>query len=264
LDNQKINVIYQEVIYAKEFSCFSDSSLAIVIIDICSHGECIAENKIYALTSKQLFIYYPSREYKWNLPAGASGRTLILDDSVLWGFSKLKQNFSFLHHCETILLNDEIYHKLSADFNAIQSEISSEVIFPEIIDARARLMALMINLFLKEKYGLSGQSVQNDIGFRFLTLVEQNYKMEKRVAFYAGKLCITPNYLGTICRKQYQVSPLDVIYQKIISEAKKLLGRSTYTIKEISFELGFKSFSHFTYFFRRYTGMTPGAFRSNL
>ncbi|MGE8430921.1 MAG: helix-turn-helix domain-containing protein [Sphingobacterium sp.] len=263
MDNQKINVVYQEVICAK-VSCLSDSSLAIVIIDRCSHGECIAENKVYALNSKQLFIYYPSGEYKWNLPAGASGRTLILDGSVLWGFSKLKQNFSFRHHCETILLNDEIYHKLSADFNAIQSEISSEVIFPELIDARARLMALMINLLLEEKYGLSGQSVQNDIGFRFLALVEQHYKMEKRVAFYAEQLCITPNYLGTICRKQYRVSPLEVIYQKIISEAKKLLSRSTYTIKEISFELGFRSFSHFTYFFRRYTGVTPGAFRSTL
>ncbi|MDC8107001.1 helix-turn-helix domain-containing protein [Chryseobacterium sp. B21-037] len=72
---------------------------------------------------------------------------------------------------------------------------------------------------------------------------------------------MTPNYLGVLCRKQYKISPLEFIKQRIVLEAKKLLHSSNKSIKEIAFELGFNNFSHFSYFFRTQTGWTPKNYR---
>ncbi|MBM7420257.1 MULTISPECIES: helix-turn-helix domain-containing protein [Chryseobacterium] len=262
-DKKKIDAIYQDKISSSELNHFPDNAFTIIILDDCNDGECITDINQYTLNSKQLFIHLPKREYLWKLPSGASGRRLIINDSILETFSPtLKHTFSSQSTYEMIQTNDETYDKFSAEFNAIRKEIHSEMIFPELINARVRLLALMINLWVEEIYGKSVLVHHNNLAFRFHSLLQNYYKTEKSVSFYAKELCITPNYLGVICRKQYKISPLEFIKERIILEAKKLLHSSDKSIKEIAFELGFQNFSHFSYFFRTQTGMTPKNYRS--
>ncbi|MGE8429753.1 MAG: helix-turn-helix domain-containing protein [Sphingobacterium sp.] len=262
-DNRKIKVIYQDEISSNELNRFPENSFTIIILDKCDHGECITNHNTYSLNSKQLFIHLPDRTYQWSLPKEVSGRRLIVDDAILQTFSPtLKHTFSMSSPHEMIAPNDETYQKLSAEFHAIRKEIDSEIIFPELIDARVRLLALMINLWVEEVNGEAGLNYHNNIGFRFHSLVDKYFKTQKRVSFYAGQLCITPNYLGVISRRQYKLSPLEFIYERVVLEAKKLLHSSDYTIKEISFELGFQYVSHFSFFFRTQTGMTPKEYRA--
>lgn len=263
-DKRKIDVIYQDEISSSELNRFPDNSFTIIILDECSagKGECTTDMDKYMLNSKQLFIHLPKREYLWKLPPGTTGRRLIINDSILETFSPtLKHTFSSHSTYEMIQPNDEVYDKLSGEFNAIRTEIHSEIIFPELINARVRLLALMINLWVEEVYGKFALTHHNNLAFRFHSLVQKHYKTQKSVSFYAEELCITPNYLGVICRKQYRVSPLEFIKERVLLEAKKLLHSSDKSIKEIAFELGFRNFSHFSYFFRVQTGMTPKSYR---
>ena len=73
-------------------------------------------------------------------------------------------------------------------------------------------------------------SHQEEIFWRFITLVNESSKNERTVGFYADKLCLTPRYLNTLIR---QVS------------------------HQISDELHFPNPSFFCKFFKRMTGMTP-------
>ena len=163
-----------------------------------------------------------------------------------------------------ILPDDEIYQKLSAEFSAIHKEIDSEPAFPELIDARVRLLTLMINLWMEHIYGDAALVNTNNLAFRFHMLVDKYYKSQKNVAFYADELCITSNYLGVLCRKQYKKSPSAFIKERVLLEAKQLLHSSDKSIKEIAFELGFRNFSHFSYFFRTETGTTPKSYRQTM
>ena len=160
--------------------------------------------------------------------------------------------------------DEETYHRFSVEFNAIRKEIVADTIFPELINARIRLLALIINLWVEHAYGNKALNTPDNLAFRFHMLVDKNFKTQKNVAFYARELCITPNYLGVICRKQYQVSPLEFIKERSILEAKNLLHSSERSIKEIAFELGFRNFSHFSYLFRIKTGSTPKNYRKRL
>ncbi|WP_172276562.1 helix-turn-helix domain-containing protein [Chryseobacterium sp. LAM-KRS1] len=257
-----VYVVYQDTISSSELNRFPDHSFTIILLDDCEKGNCVTDIDTYILNSRQLFVHLPNRKYIWDLPSNASGRRLIINDSILETFSPtLKHTFSPHSTYEMIQSNEEAYEKFSMEFDAIRKEIHSEMVFPELINARVRLLALMINLWIEQMYGKSALSDHNNPAFRFHELVETYYKTQKSVAFYAEKLCITPNYLGVLCRKQYKISPLEFIKQRIVLEAKKLLHSSNKSIKEIVFELGFNNFSHFSYFFRTQTGWTPKNYR---
>nr|WP_315027666.1 helix-turn-helix domain-containing protein [uncultured Chryseobacterium sp.] len=263
--NKGIDVVFQDEINAESLNYFPENSFTIILLDECNHGKCFTGFNIYDLTSRQLFIHLPKREYKWNLPLGTVGRRLIIKDSILKTFSPtLKFTFSSYSKFEMIKPDDETYQRFNIEFNAIRKEILADHVFPELINARVRLLALIINLWVEHTYGDKALNTPDNLAFRFHMLVDKNFKNWKNVSLYAKELCITANYLGVICRKQYRISPLEFIKERIILEAKNLLHSSDKSIKEIAFELGFQNFSHFSYLFRIKTGLTPKAYRKRL
>ncbi|PKF76058.1 helix-turn-helix domain-containing protein [Chryseobacterium sp. PMSZPI] len=263
--NKGIDVVFQDEINAESLNFFPENSFTIILLDECERGKCTTGLGKYDLKGQQLFIHLPKREYKWDLPPDTVGRRLIINDSVLKTFSPtLKYTFSSYSKFEMINPDDETYHRFSVEFNAIRKEIVADTVFPELINARVRLLALIINLWVEHAYGNKALNTPDNLAFRFHMLVDKNFKTQKNVAFYAKELCITPNYLGVICRKQYQISPLEFIKERVILEAKNLLHSSDKSIKEIAFELGFQNFSHFSYLFRIKAGLTPKNYRKKL
>ncbi|HAO27002.1 MAG TPA: AraC family transcriptional regulator [Chryseobacterium indologenes] len=263
--NKGIDVVFQDEINAESLNFFPDNSFTIILIDHCDHGKCHTGLGKYDLEDQQLFIHLPKRDYKWDLPPHTKGRRLIIKDSVLKTFSPtLKFTFSSYSKYEMIKPDKETYYRFSLEFNAIRKEILADNVFPELINARVRLLALIINLWVEHAYGNKALNTPDNLAFRFHMLVDKNFKTQKNVAFYAKELCITPNYLGVICRKQHGISPLEFIKERIILEAKNLLHSSDKSIKEIAFELGFQNFTHCSYLFRVKTGCTPKAYRKKL
>lgn len=252
-----LNVIYQDSVTSSELNNFPDHSFTIIIIDECEDGECITEINNYVLKSKQLFIHLPGKVYNWKLSPNTLGR-LIVSDIILETFSPtLKHTYSPLNRHEMISPDDEIYQKLSAEFSAIRKEINSEPVFSELIDARVRLLTLMINLWMEHIYGNSALVNTNNLAFRFHMLVDKYYKSQKNVAFYANELCITSNYLGVLCRKQYKNLLLHLLRKEFCWKQSKCYTVQTSQLKKLLSELGFRNFSHFSYFFRTEAGTTP-------
>jgi len=262
-ETEKINVVFQSKIGPGILNDFPDNAFTIILLDKCDSGNCVTGLNKYSLKSKQLFIHLPKRVYKWDFSSDTVGRRLIVDDSLLETFApELKYTFSIYSKYEMVYPNDETYQKFSDEFDAIRKELHSKFMFSELINARVRLLALIINLWVEHVYGSSGITTGGtNLAFKFHLLVDKYYKTQKSVAFYAKELSITPNYLGVICREQYRKSPLKFIKERVLLEAKKLLHSSDKTIKEISFELGFQNLSHFSYFFRTEMGMTPKSYR---
>ncbi len=83
---------------------------------------------------------------------------------------------------------------------------------------------------------------QEDIEFmrKFSQLVELNYKQRHSVSDYADLLNITPKALTKRVSKYSKTTPNDVIKDRIILEAKRLLAHSDMHVKEISYALGYE------------------------
>ena len=85
-------------------------------------------------------------------------------------------------------------------------------------------------------------------------------------SFSLGILC---SEIGTsqsrfmqLFRQSTGASPLAFYNRLLINKARRLLTESTLSTKEISFELGFQSESHFCALFRAVSNVTPGRFRA--
>ncbi len=95
----------------------------------------------------------------------------------------------------------------------------------------------------------------------FEQLLEQFYRSERFPSFYAEKLNISTNYLNRICKERRNRSVGELIRDRILMEAERLLYHTFKTISEISFELGFESCSYFITFFKKKHGISPEEFR---
>lgn len=100
-----------------------------------------------------------------------------------------------------------------------------------------------------------------DIYNNFLSLLVGNYTQAHDVAFYAGRLCVSPRYLQNITDKMVGRSPKQVISDYLIQEACSMLHGTRLTIQEIGQHLGFSSQSQFTRFFINEKGISPQSYR---
>nr|AIK66560.1 transcriptional regulator AraC family [Arhodomonas sp. Seminole] len=96
---------------------------------------------------------------------------------------------------------------------------------------------------------------------RFQALVEDRYREQPSVEALAGELGITAAHLNTLCRRLTGRSPLQLLHERVLLEAKRELTYTNLTISRIADGLGFSEPAYFTRFFKRMTGLSPRAFR---
>jgi AraC-like DNA-binding protein len=84
----------------------------------------------------------------------------------------------------------------------------------------------------------------------------------KTATEYATQLAVHPNYLNAIIKKHTGQNVSTHIKTRLVEEAKSLLLQTDWTIKEISYLIGFSDPPNFSMFFKSNTGQTPADFRS--
>jgi AraC family transcriptional activator of pobA len=92
-------------------------------------------------------------------------------------------------------------------------------------------------------------------------LVEDNFRKERLLDFYAEKLAMTADRLNDHVKRATGVTAGHLIRQRVLTEAKRQLVFTAQPIHEIAYDLAFSDPSHFARFFRKQTGTTPHEFR---
>ena len=106
---------------------------------------------------------------------------------------------------------------------------------------------------------------QTDLEFfrKFTRLVEEHYKSKHTVADYADLLCMAPKTITHKLNRLRLPQPNDVIKNRIILEAKRLLAHTSLTAKEIAYDLGYNDPAYFSRLFQNKTGESPSSFRTS-
>lgn len=92
-------------------------------------------------------------------------------------------------------------------------------------------------------------------------LVQGKAEKALRVQDYANMQSLHVNYLSNVIKSKTGKTISTWITEKTIAEAKTLLQHTNAPVKEIAYLLGFSAVSHFSNYFRKYTGMSAAAFR---
>jgi len=98
---------------------------------------------------------------------------------------------------------------------------------------------------------------------RFRLALEEHLPRIVEVGEFADLLNVSRTHLNNGLRRHTGRSPSELIHEKMLLEAKRRLLHSSLTVAEIAFELKFQDPSYFGRFFRKHTGMTPGAYRES-
>jgi AraC-like DNA-binding protein len=102
---------------------------------------------------------------------------------------------------------------------------------------------------------------QNKTVLSFKALVDTHFREKTQVAHYADMLSVTPGHLNDVIKSTVGKTAKQVIDEKRIAEAKRLLFWGEENMKEIAWRLNFEDDSYFNRFFKKHTGQTPSIFQ---
>lgn len=96
---------------------------------------------------------------------------------------------------------------------------------------------------------------------RFIALVTTHGTQEHTIAFYADRLCVTPNHLSAVIRQQSGQTVQDWINRRILQEAQVLLLHTDMTVYAIAEELHFSDITVFNRYIKKHLGLSPRVYR---
>lgn len=100
-----------------------------------------------------------------------------------------------------------------------------------------------------------------DVVRHFSALVEKHFRTLHKVSDYADLMNKSPKTLSNVFNALGEKTPLQIIHERIVLEAKKLLLYTDKSSKEISFELNFSDPVQFSRLFKNVAGLTPVDFK---
>lgn len=112
--------------------------------------------------------------------------------------------------------------------------------------------------------GKTRSTSAHDIFDRFILLVNAHCRSQRSLDFYAGELCITERYLGTLVHQVSGITAKEWIDRAVLSLIKVMLCHSSRQVSQIADELNFPNASFFCKYFKRLSGMTPREYREEM
>ncbi|SFF01759.1 AraC-type DNA-binding protein [Chitinophaga sp. CF118] len=98
----------------------------------------------------------------------------------------------------------------------------------------------------------------------FKDLLEEQYKTLKTVSGYASLIHTSEKRLTQATNQVLGKTPKQVIDERVMLEAKRLLAHTANSIKEIAYMLGFEEPTNFIKYFRKHEGRTPMEFKESI
>ena len=125
------------------------------------------------------------------------------------------------------------------------------------------ILSLITNLSQHDEQQRESHQPRNVIVFnRFLSLVAEHCDCHRTLDFYADRLCLSKQYLGSIIIEVSHRTAREWIDEAALQRIKVMLQHSTTPLNDISERMSFAEPSHFSRYFKRLTGMTPGEYRA--
>ena len=96
---------------------------------------------------------------------------------------------------------------------------------------------------------------------RFCALISEHFASGASMASYAETLQVTPTHLTRAVKSATGKTAADLLTERVLYEARMLLGATEAPAKDIARYLGFGSAAYFTRFIQQHTGHPPSQLR---
>ena len=230
-------------------------------VDTLNHT--VSANDIIIISEGQVVNNYQPSD-------GFSGIAIMLSDDffheIIKGIHELSSIFIFSRTHPVFTLDKDEVNNICTYFQGIKQKMDKQEHHFRRDVVRSLMMTMIYdlgNVIFRIQSGDRKQSRAEVIFAQFIDLVENNFREEKRVSWYAKQLCITPKYLSESVKQVSRRTPNEWIDNYVILEARVMLKDSALSIKEITQRLHFPNQSFFGKFFKEHVGMSPSKYRKS-
>ena len=241
-----------------------------IIWSFTATGKHIIDFQEYSIEPRSIFFVSPGQVHQVITDPGPKGLVILFTLEFLQKHS-IREDFIsnlrlFRDSDETppLLLNEQVFLRLMnfADEMNNASKSPGEMRF-ETIGAYLKLFLIECNgaCSLFPESNTQNIEVGRSLVQRFKDLVEHHFTEWHQVQDYAKELNVSPGYLNEVISSSIHKPAKEYIRNRLILETKRLSIFTSKSNKEIGFELGFEDPSHFSKFFKTFTGNSIGEFR---
>ncbi len=230
--------------------------------------------------SEACFLWFTKGQGRITIAGVTRGYTahngIFIPPGVMHGFEVGPQVFGtalfFGRNCPITLPSTPLHlrirevhaqQELNVTLDAIQRELDSTV---PAHDRAAEHYLGLLGVWL-ERQGLKSQAdaPRPDATWRlvarYTSLMEKEFRKGAGVGDLAAALGVTPTHLTRCCQQTCGRSAIELLQDRRIFEARKMLSETSLPVGRIGTELGFTSAAYFTRAFQHRTGSSPTAFR---
>jgi len=226
----------------------------------------------YECNGKSLIFLSPYQLFKWQNSSAAFINELSFHGDfycIEYHKKEVACNgilFNDIYSEPFVTISDFIYEEIRNIFERMKRVEDSKLDYDDSI--LKSYLQVVLALSSKEKQLKMSSEIQESIGnatiLQFQQLLDEHFREAKEVAFYASKYKLTVNTFSKRIKKHFGKSPTQLIQERIVLEAKKLLHLTVKPIREIAVDLNFEDEFYFSRYFKKNVGISPKDFRKKV
>ncbi|ROH98061.1 AraC family transcriptional regulator [Chryseobacterium daecheongense] len=223
----------------------------------------------YDVSEGSLFFLSPGQVHSWELSQEADGYIFFFSQEYydMHYVNQKLRNFPFFNSAafpRKLLLERLDLEKTIALFREIENEYNAQNLMKNE-SILSLISKIYINASRKFSKDYDALVLPASVSYLkhyqdFENLLEAHFSTEKSISHYASMMNVSPKHLNRITQTVVQKTATEVITERLMLEAKRMLMYLDESLVEIAFRLGYEEYSYFVRVFRKNSGMTPTQF----
>lgn len=237
----------------------------LIVLFTAGKGSHEIDFKTYPIKPGSLFIMSPGQMHNWKFSNDTDGYVFFHTRQFYdEGFTKESvQDYPFFystHNPPLVQLKKDSLPFVEMLFKEIVLEYEKkERLTLEKLHALITLIYIEISRQY-EPLTVPGSENYLDKVRKLEELIDKNYRTKKYPYEYAELMNVSEKHLNRMSKSCLNKTTSDLIAERIVLEAKRILIHAGSSVSQVAFELGYDDNSYFSRFFKKQTGQTPREF----
>ncbi len=223
----------------------------------------------YIVKPGSVFFLKPGQTHSWKFDSKPEGYLFFhTQDFYELSFSnRLLHQFPFFisqKSTPSLVLSKTQVAGLQPKFKELNTEYYQKLLYQEI-----KITSIINTIYIDlARVYIDSKPIEVQSSLRYIeTLrslekeIEHSYLLEKSATFYANKLNISSKHLNRIVKSTVDKTTTELITERVLLEAKRLMVHSDNSLTSIAEILGFEDYAYFSKIFKSKTKITPLAFK---